>query len=138
MQRYFCWLLALGLMLSSAFPASADYAGQSDQEVRAAADPILDNLLAGLQDRDYAKYSRDFDEKLKEAVSEEKFKATEEKIQRQLGKYQSRAYLGYLNQKGMTMVLFKGAFDKAQGDVLIRLILVKKQGKTLVTGLWFQ
>ena len=118
--------------------AGADVVGTSDQQVQAAADPILDNLLAGFNEGDYQKYSKDFDPTLKESLPEAKFKQVRSEILQKIGKYQSRKYLGFLNQNQFTVVLWKGKFSDTASDVLIKLVSSKRPDKVVVVGLWFQ
>ncbi len=94
--------------------------------------------MAGFNAGDYQKYSRDFDDSLKEAISEKKFQQVRENILKGLGKYKSRHYLGFLKKDKMTAVLWKGVFDKTEDDVLIKLVLSQRKDKNLVVGLWFQ
>jgi Protein of unknown function (DUF3887) len=124
------WLLAL--------PAGAASVGSDDRQVKAVAEPILNNLLTGLNQGNYAQYSRDFDEAMREAISEKKFQQVREDLIEKLGKFKSKKYLGFLNQQNYTAVLWKGAFDATKNDVLIKLVLAKRQDKVVVAGLWFQ
>lgn len=116
----------------------ADIVADNDQSVESIATPILDELLAGFSENDYAKYSKHFDQEMLNAIPEEKFKITREQILYDIGGYQSRKYLGYLNQNNMTIVLYKGKFSKSSGDVLIKLVLTRVGDRYYVKGLWFQ
>jgi hypothetical protein len=118
--------------------ATAGFVGGSDQEVKAAVEPILDNLLAGYNDGDYARYSRDFDATLQEAIPERKFRETRAALLKKLGTFQNRQYLGYLNQNQYSVILWKGRFSGTADDVLIRLVASKRGARAVVTGLWFQ
>jgi hypothetical protein len=131
-------ILILSLALLLAAPALGGVIGKDDQEIKAAADPILDNLLAGMNEGNYQQYARDFDDTLKDAIPEKKFSQTRTQILEKLGKYQSRSYLGALKQGNMSVVLWKGRFEKSDSDVLIKLVVSKRQDKIVVTGLWFQ
>ena len=131
-------IMILGLVLLLAAPALGGVIGKDDQEIKAAADPILDNLLAGMNEGNYQKYARDFDDTLKDAIPENKFAQTRTQILGKLGKYQSRAFLGALQQNNMSVVLWKGKFEKSDSDILIKLVVSKRQDKIVVTGLWFQ
>lgn len=118
--------------------AWADILGTTDEQVQAAADPILDNLLAGFNEGDYQKYSKDFDATLKESLPESRFKQVRGEILQKIGKYQSRKYFGFLNQNKFTAVLWKGKFSNTTSDVLIKLVVSKRPDKVVVVGLWFQ
>jgi hypothetical protein len=131
-------ILVILIALMSSRPAAAALVGHDDGQIKAAAEPILDNLLAGFNDDNYAKYSRDFDAKLREALPEAKFQQVRGEIIEKLGKFQSKKYLGFLNQQNHTIVLWKAAFDGTQNDILIKLVLARRQDKVEVAGLWFQ
>lgn len=132
------WVLALWCLSLGAGVAQAGFVGQSDREVQAAVEPLLDNLLAGYNTGDYHLYSRDFDETLKEAIPEGKFRETREGLLKKLGTCQSRQYLGFLNQNHYTVVLWKGRFSGTPDDVLLRLVASRRGERVVVTGLWFQ
>ena len=132
---YVAVILAITVVSVSTF---AGVIGRTNEEVRAIAEPILDNILEGFKTDDYRKYSRDLDDTLKETISQKKFLEIDHQIQSSIGNYQSREYLGFLIKGQMTVVLWKGRFDRSVDDVLIKLVVSKRKGKYLVTGLWFQ
>lgn len=135
----FCQYLVVLLLISLlAAPAAADPIGGNDQEVQAAAEPLLDAVLKGFNTGDYGIYSRYFDDTLKEAVSEKKFLQVRGEIHRNICKYQSRRYLGFLKKSKTTVVLWKGVFDNTTDDVLIKLVVSRRGDRNLVLGLWFQ
>ncbi len=132
------WGMVLLCLAGLAAPAAAGFVGSTDAEVKAAAEPLLDNLLSGFNDGDYARYSRDFDATLKEAIPEKKFQDNRRALLQKLGKFQSRQYLGYLNQNQYSVILWKGRFAGTPDDVLIRLVASKRGDRLVVIGLWFQ
>lgn len=131
-------ILLVVVLIVLAIPAAAAPIGTSDQQVKALAEPILDNLLAGFNQGNYAQYARDFDATLREAIPEKKFQQVRDELLKKLGKYKNKKYLGFLNQQAYTIVLWKGTFAKTQDEVLIKLVLSKRQDKVVVVGLWFQ
>jgi hypothetical protein len=130
--------LLIFLILLLGGTALAVPVGNQNDQVRAVADPLVDNLLTGFNQGDYAQYSRDFDDTLREAIPEKKFQQVRADILKKLGKFKEKKYLGFLNQQAHTMVLWKGAFSGTSDDVLIKLVLSRRQGKVQVVGLWFQ
>lgn len=131
-------ILAALVVFLSALPAAAGFVGTDDAQVMAVAEPILDNLLAGFNQGNYAQYSRDFDDTLREAISEKKFNQVREDIIKKMGTCKDKKYLGFLNQQANTVVLWKAACTGASNDILIKLVLSRRQDKVVVTGLWFQ
>jgi hypothetical protein len=126
------------IVLLVAMPAAAAFVGTNNDQVKAIAEPILDNLLTGFNKGNYAQYSKDFDDTLREAIPEKKFQQVREELLKKLGAFKSKKYLGFLNQQAYTVVLWKGDFAGTRNDVLIKLILSKRQNKVVVVGLWFQ
>jgi hypothetical protein len=126
------------IVLLAAIPAAAAPIGTNDARVKAIAEPILENLLAGFNKGNYAQYSKDFDATLREAIPEKKFQQVREEILKKIGSFKSKKFLGFLNQQAYTVVLWKGAFSGTKDDVLIKLVLSKRENKVVVVGLWFQ
>ncbi len=70
-------------------PAQVDPREQDARSVAAEAEPIAGNILAGLAAGDYAAYSRDFDENLRNAITAEKFAVLKEKFAKTIGVYEA-------------------------------------------------
>ena len=137
MKRVFLVVIAIAV-IAFAPHLGAAVIGTADEEVRAIAQPILDDVLSGFAENDYTIFSRDFDQSMKQGLSEEKFIKTDRQLENSIGNCVNRKYLGFLSQTNATETLWKARFDKSDADVLIRLIISKKQNRYLVTGLWFQ
>jgi hypothetical protein len=130
------WSVITGMLLFST--ANANVINGTKEKVQAVGDSLLNNLLDGMKTNDYAKYSRDFDATMKSVLPEKAFIATNKQIIELFGEYKNSEYLGFLNQKKMTMFLWKGFFSKSQDDILIKLVVSEIDGKYLISGLWFQ
>jgi hypothetical protein len=133
----FSILVIVALFLLT-FHAVGAQVGTSDQQVKAVAEPILNSLMKGFNQGDYAQFSKNFDKNLRETINEKKFEQVRGDLLKRLGKYKSKKYLGFLNQEDYTIVLYKGAFADTKNDMLIKLVLKKSKDKVSVAGLWFQ
>lgn len=132
-------VLLIGMLLwGAAEPLAADFVGQDDRQVQAAADPVLDTVLKGFAAGDYGLYSQHFDDTLKDVITKKKFLQVRNEILKSIGTYQSRRYLGYLQKGKTTMILWKGKFAASADDVLIKLVLSRRGDENKVLGLWFQ
>jgi hypothetical protein len=138
MRKLVIVILPVVALFLLTIPAGAAPVGTNNQQVKSIAEPILDNLLAGFNQGNYAQYSKDFDATLREAVPEKKFKQVRKDFLGKLGKFQDKKYLGFLSQVPYTIVLWKGAFAGTKNDILIKLVLSKRKNKVFVVGLWFQ
>jgi hypothetical protein len=132
-------LLLLGVWLGVAVgPAAADFVGQTNAQVEKVANPILDAVLQGFSEGNYGLYSKYFDDTLKDVITKKKFMQVRKKILGNIGKCQSRSYLGFLQQGKTTVVLWKGKFSRTNDDILIKLVLSRRGDQIKVLGLWFQ
>ncbi len=136
-MRLFRIVVIAAIVSLFAAPAMAQTIGVTDKEVQAIADPILDNILAGMKESDYAKFCRDFGGLMMQDLNPSKFDSRRQEIRRQIGDYQSRHYLGFLNQRGMTVALWRARYSGIDDDVLIKLHLSKDGGRIQVKGLFF-
>lgn len=132
-----CGLAILIVLFLGMSPVAAAI-GQTDKEVQAVAEPILDAVLTGLNDGNYALYAQYFDSTMKNAIPEKKFLKVREDIAKKMGKYQSRTYLGFLKKANLTLAIWKARFSGSDDDVLVRLVLSPHGDKVEVAGLWFQ
>jgi hypothetical protein len=82
-------ILLIVLVLLLAAPALASR-GQPEQPGAGRGRPLVDNLLAGFNQGNYAQYSRDFDDTLREAIPEKKFQQVRADILKKLGKYKEK------------------------------------------------
>ncbi|MFH1063263.1 MAG: hypothetical protein V1747_10340 [Candidatus Omnitrophota bacterium] len=127
----------LGSMIYSA-DAQAATRNKTNQEMKDVADPIMDNILEGVNLDDYIAYSKDFDQALKVLGARTKFFQVSRYLKKTMGNYMYREYMGSLQKDNLVVVLWKATFDKSQEDVLIKLFLTKENNRYVVKGLRFQ
>ena len=111
---------------------------QDNNQIEKLATPILENILLGIEKQDYKMYSKDFDESMKKASPESKFKDDREQIISRVGLIKEKTYLGFLNKEYYTLILWKGKSDKSDDDLLIQLACSKQNDKIFIIGLWFK
>ena len=133
-------ILSIVLLISLVFSINsiAAIGKMSDLQIKSIASGILDNMLEAFKRDDYFKYSQNLDVSLKQSGASTSFFETNRYVKRTLGDYQKRKFMGVLRKGDMVMVLWKGVFDKTSDHLLIKLMLTKKRGKFIVTGLWLQ
>ncbi len=137
-MRCLILIMFCAVIILSPMPGAAAVIGRTNQAVRELADPLLDNVLKGLADEDYFKYSRDFDNILKETITMQRFQEIRKKIQGWVGNYLYREYLGFINRKEISIVFWKGAFDQSKDEILMKMVIIEQDGKYLINGLWFE
>ncbi len=139
LKRYLSILLALGtgllLLLAGCAAGSQVITGTERDQVLAYAEAKTDNLLAGFNANDYATFSRDFDDQMRQTLSSSAFVQTHTQIAGQLGRYVSRQVDRVEKTGGFIVVFYKAKFEKADG-VTVRVVF-NTDAKHLISGLWF-
>lgn len=138
MKKGILFLCAGLLLFSWTASLSAQTIGSRDAQVYAVAEPILNNLFEGIKTGDYEKYLKDFNETVKGTFSQEHFLGLKQQVENQMGELKNAEYLGFLNKDDITVVLWKGFFDKRRDDILIKLVICKQGERYLVNDLWLQ
>ena len=137
MKHVLCCLMVF-LMSAVAAPGYSAVIGSTNDEVKNVAEPILDNVMNGFTNDDYFQYSKDFDATLKETITSARFKEIRGDILKWIGSYLYREYLGFINREAITIVFWKGVFDKTEDEILIKMVVSERNGKNFITGLWYQ
>ena len=114
------------------------FVGQDDRQVQAVADPILDTVLKGFMDGNYALYSQYFDDTLERRDHPKEILAGAKPNSQEHRGLRIPPLFGYLQKGKTTVVLWKGKFAASAEDVLIKLVLSRREDETKVLGLWFQ
>lgn len=102
-------------------------------EVKAYSDAVIENMLAGINGKDYAKFSADFDQQMKNAVTETKFL----EICNQLGECQSKGITGADKYQGYTRAYYKGSSSAMSRDVTFTVVL-SAAGDKKVSGFFYK
>lgn len=133
--KFVCLLLAAvaGLSLTGC-------AGLKESDVSYAG-PMLDNILACIQDKDLSGFSKDFDDTLKKDYTEDVFNSFVSLLEEKIGGYESKSFeaaaLVTENDVTFTKVIYKAKYTKENGSVLITLVFDEVNGQKKVAGLFF-
>lgn len=133
-----CKKLAISVMfLINLFIISGCLAQQPQQsEVNNFADPLTENILLAMNEDNYPRFSRDFDEKMKSEFNETQFKNTIPVIKSKIGNYVSKEFMSVENQSGYTVVTYKAKFTQEPGDVIVRSVFSDINGQKYISGFW--
>ena len=114
--------------------------GALNAEDVAYAEPVVDNLLAGIKDRDYAVFSRDFSDTMKTMMPEDSLGTLADLLASKVGEYQSRSFAqaADMTQNGVkyTVVTYTAKYSDEPGDVLI-IVTFGGDTEKKVDGLFF-
>jgi hypothetical protein len=108
--------------------------GEEYDKVSAISAPYAEHILKGIESKDRSLFATDFDEKMLEAMTEEKFSSITETYAK-LGIAQSCDLINIVDKESYYGVNYKVSFpDK----VMAMLIVIDKKEPNLVSGLWFK
>ena len=107
---------------------------KTDEEILAIAEPIWDNMVAGVNEVDCDKLTRDFSVTLKQSYPCKELKAYCEKNQTSYGQLTQRKLLGCIRREQGVTVMWTHKREKAAGDVLGHVTLDNVQNEIKVVG----
>lgn len=135
-QLFRMGLMALLLVtLLSACSGATTLEGEAAEQISAAADPIADAVLGGLQNGDYAQFSQYFDKTMAESMTESAFNDMRAQFSEKLGEYQGRTLDSVQEVNDYNSVAYILAFSNAP-KVNMRLVLSKTDPPQM-SGIWF-
>ncbi len=107
------------------------------EQVRGYADPITEQILVAMNENDYAKYSEDFDQTMKNAMTVAVFDEKNAAIRSKIGDYVSKEFWKAESKDQYTIVHYKAKFTDEPADVTVRVVFQEINGEMKVSGLWF-
>ncbi len=134
MKRLLVLLLTLALVLAGCSAGSAkDEAGN---DIATYANPLADNLIAGILARDYATFSKDFDEAMLTGMPETGFQDLLKFLDERVGACTTHE----LTQTGVAdsypYAMYTLQCENSKKGVFIRIVVTTEEPHK-VTGLWF-
>ena len=107
------------------------------EQVREYADPITEHILMAMNENDYAKYAEDFDQTMKNAMTEAVFDEANAITKSKIGDYVSKEFWKAESKDQYMIVHYKAKFTDEPGDVTVRVVFQEIGGEMKVSGLWF-
>lgn len=109
---------------------------KSDQEVIQIATPMMDNLIEGSTQRDWAKHTKHFTKESKAQLTEKELLRQCEAYQASHGNFADREFVGITRHPDYVNVLWKQRMTKSRGEYLAILTLVEVCGEYQVIRCW--
>lgn len=107
-------------------PTEPDYAGA-----------MTESVLTAINEGDYVKFSRDFDQAMKDALPEAAFNELKSQLSASVGDYVSKQVDKVVVTDEYTTVIYNAKYTKAD-KVIITVSFSTVDGTTLVSGLYFK
>ena len=113
----------------------------TDEEIKIKniADPITENYFVSINNEDYDKFSKDFDDGMKKAVAKDNFTQFILPIKNGLGNYipNSIKLVTIANEQGFTAAYYDANFSK-KVNIKIKMVFSKINDEYKISGQWFQ
>ena len=129
-------VLILVVSVSGCIGQETVISGEEAAEVLAYADPAAENLLTGLNEGNYAAYSRDFSAEMREAIDETVFEQNREFVVSRIGFYKSRDDPVVTEVGDYVAVTYRAKFEREDG-VVLRFVFKEDDPAHRLHGLWF-
>jgi len=102
-------------------------------------DPITENYFISINNEDYDKFSKDFDDGMKKAVTKDNFSKLVLPVKNGLGDYipNSIKLVTIANEQGFTAVYYDADFSK-ENNIKIKMVFSKTNSEYKISGQWFQ
>jgi len=102
-------------------------------------DPMTENYLVSINSQDYDKFSKDFDDGMRKAVTKDNFNQIILPFKNELGDYvpNSIKLVTIANEQGFTSAYYDADFSK-KNDIKIKIVYSKTGDKYKISGQWFQ
>jgi len=129
-------VLLAGLLSACSGEVGTKLEGEALDDALAYVDPITENLLEGLQTKDYATFSQDFNDEMLKGIDATKFDALYKQLDDQIGAYQSHGNPTVTDFGKMVTAEYESQFAKT--DKVKIVVTVTKEEPHQVTGLYFR
>jgi len=135
MKRLIVLLLTLALVLAGCSAGSAQ--DEAGNDIATYANPLADNLIAGILARDYATFSKDFDEAMLTGIPESGFQDILNLFDERVGDCTTHELTQAGVQKGYPYAIYTLQCENSKKGVFIRIVVTTEEPHK-VTGLWFE
>ena len=110
--------------------------GTEKEEILLYAEPVVDNMLIAYNEGDYTSLITDFNEEMKNALTEGVFMQNRELVSSLIGNYVSRGTPIILESGISKVLIYSAEFEKESG-VEVRIVFTKYGDNNLVSGFWY-
>jgi len=127
------------LSLCFSFVSCSKTLSAEEIKIKDAVDPLTENYFISINNEDYGKFSKDFDDGMKNAVTKENFNQLILPVKDGLGDYVpgSIRLVTIAGEKGFTAVYYDADFSR-KSNVKIKMVFSKISGEFKISGQWFQ
>ena len=109
-----------------------ELATKSDTDILAIADPIMDNLMDASTAIDYPRHVRDFTDRARSMLSEQRLREVCVAYQGSKGLFARREFVAIFRRTDSVAIIWRQWFTEQPGEYVAELVLVEHDGRYLV------
>lgn len=129
--------LAICIVLAFSLGVVADEAAVNLDAIKKKGEPIAENILDALKNKDYQRATKDFSEEMLKALGPEEMKLNEEiNIAPKIGTYESKVFKDLQYKDGFYILFYEAKFSK-EDKVIVKVVFKKDDPAYKVQGLWY-
>jgi hypothetical protein len=127
------------LLLCFSFISCSKTLTAEEIKIKNIVDPMTENYFVSINSQDYDKFSKDFDDGMKKAVTKDNFSQVILPVKNELGDYvpNSIKLVTIAIEQGFTAAYYDADFSK-KNDVKIKMVFSKTNNEYKISGQWFQ
>jgi hypothetical protein len=129
-------LTSIEVILLTACQPAVVLAEPEAREFADQVEAIVENSLQGLNEGDYARHARDFDDELKDQINEISFPQVRDEILGRVGQYETRKLNWVEDQGGIRTVIYDTVFER-DDHVTLRVVFFPNDPEHQIGGMWF-
>lgn len=103
-------------------------AQQSDDDIRAVIEPLIDTMLEGSTNRDHATHTRDFTDRLKVIVTEDNLAQQCEDYQAKIGLFTRREFIALFRRQQSVAATWRIFASKSDDEFVMDAVFVERDG----------
>ena len=134
------WAPVMGALLAviacGCMQQTVEITGGGREEILAFAGPIAENIMAGYNEANYTKYSRDFSGDMRRGLPADSFDEQRNDVHEKIGLYLSKANPRVYERGIYVWAEYDAEFEEESG-VMIRAVFDRDDPNHMVEGLWF-
>jgi hypothetical protein len=123
-------------MLLTLFTGCGQKTKINEAEVRSYSDTKIESILTAANKDDYSAYSKDFSDKMKEAITESNFKLQNKLIKDKIGSYESKEFVKLQNKGEYITVIYKAKYSNEPKEVMVTITFRNGDDAHKVEGLF--
>lgn len=105
---------------------------KSDEEILAAVNPLMDNLMEASTKINYEKHTRDFSSRIENHLTPESLRKICEKYQQRWGIFQQREFVALFRRADSVAVIWKQFCSKSKDEYVAEAVFKEENGKLVV------